>query len=172
MLSARSDHDYYSPPDRVGCVLPRRVEYMDAESRVSAKFAQSEWRYSDGKYTGLVPEIIYRFCEKYGYTAEFMDFNESNSIVMAISVGKCDPGGATISITEERKKIVDYSEPYFNNSGSIIMNGEDADSYTGVSSPDGKRILFCLTSPRPHWIRQWSVKWKTSFTIRPKPAKP
>ena len=96
--------------------------------------------FSDGKYTGLVPEIIYRFCEKYGYTAEFMDFNESNSIVMAISVGKCDLGGATISITEERKKVVDYSEPYFNNRGSIIMNGEDAESYTGVSSLDGKRI--------------------------------
>lgn len=91
-------------------------------------------------YCGIAPDLVLQFCRRYGYKVELMDFTDTNSMVLAVSAGKCDLGGASISVTEERGKVVNFSDPYFLNSGIIVVNKEDADSYNGVSSLDGKRI--------------------------------
>lgn len=95
---------------------------------------------SGDSYGGIVPEIMLRFARENGYKLEFRDFADTNSLVLAVSAGKCDMGGSTVSITEERKKRIDYSDPYFYNSCVIAMNSEDAAGYADLSSLAGKRL--------------------------------
>ena len=97
------------------------------------------YKVGDG-YCGIVPDLVLQFCQKYGYKAEFMDFSDTNSMVLAVSSGKCNFGGSNTSVTEERGKMVDYSESFFLNSGVIAINKEDIGSYTDVSSLEGKKI--------------------------------
>ncbi len=94
----------------------------------------------EGKHVGIVPDILLHFCGKYGYKLEFMDFRDVNSIILAISSGKCDLGGASITVTEERKKMVNFSEPFFDSSGVIVMNREEAAEFKDVSSISGKKV--------------------------------
>lgn len=91
-------------------------------------------------YAGMVPEMMLSFCQQYGYKIKFMDYSDTNSMVLAVSSGKCDLAGATVSVTEERKKMIDYSDAYFENSGVIIMNQEDAAGFSDINSLKGKRI--------------------------------
>lgn len=87
-----------------------------------------------------MPEILFQFCQKYGYKIEFKDFSDTNSLVLSVSSGKCDFAGSTISVTEERKKIIDFSTPYFENTGIVVINKEEVGKYTDLSYLNGKRI--------------------------------
>lgn len=83
-----------------------------------------------GKITGIDAEIAEAICDKLGYTLviDDMDFD---SIVTAVSSGKADFGMAGMTITEERKQSVDFTDPYTNAVQVIIVN-EDEDKVAGA----------------------------------------
>lgn len=108
----------------------------------------------NNEYVGYTIDIVFRFCKEYGYKLEIKDFTSTNSIVMAASSNKIDFGGSAISITEERKKSVDFSEPYFYNSGGIIIRKSDADKYHDVEDFAGKRFGTETGTVYPDLIRK------------------
>ena len=94
----------------------------------------------NGEYIGYTIDIVYRFCKEYGYQLEVKDFSDTNSLVIAAGTGKIDFGGSAISITEERKENANFSDPYFFNSGGIIIRKSDADKYHNADDLAGKRL--------------------------------
>ena len=64
----------------------------------------------DGKITGYEIDIAYRFCEKYGYKLDLKDMN-FDAIIPAVDSGKCNFGCSGMSITDERKESMIFSEP-------------------------------------------------------------
>ena len=69
-------------------------------------------------------DIVARFCKEYGYGLEVVSMT-FDGIMPAVSSGKCDIGGSQISITEERKESVEFSDPYY-----------DAGAAAAVYNPD------------------------------------
>ena len=65
----------------------------------------------DGQYVGYELAIIEQFCKEYGYGIEFQS-SDFSSIMAATTVGTCDIGAGSYSITEERKKSLLFSNPY------------------------------------------------------------
>lgn len=65
---------------------------------------------SEGEMAGFEVELLVLFCARNGYGLEFekMAFG---SIIPSITEGVCDIGASCISITEERKEIVAFSQP-------------------------------------------------------------
>lgn len=108
----------------------------------------------NGVYVGYTMDFIFRFCKEYGYKLEVKDFSSSNSIVMAAGANKIDFGGSAISITEERKKSADFSDPYFYNSGGIIIRKSDVDKYKDIGDLTGKRIGTETGTLYPELIRK------------------
>lgn len=80
--------------------------------------------YMNDMVVGYDIDIISRFCEEYGYGLEVVSMT-FDGIMPAVSSGKCDIGGSQISITEERKESVEFSEPYYH-----------AGTAAGVYNPD------------------------------------
>ncbi len=66
----------------------------------------------DNKLAGFDIELITRFAESIGRPLKFsnMDFG---SLIAAVSSGKSELFISSVYITEERKKQVDFSDPYF-----------------------------------------------------------
>jgi len=64
---------------------------------------------------GYTVELLYLFAKEYGYKIEVINYDSPNSIVAAIKAGKCDIGGASSSITEERSKAVNFTESHYTN---------------------------------------------------------
>lgn len=68
--------------------------------------------YADGDtYSGLEVEIVRMFCNDNGYRLN-IEASEFSSVIAAVSSGKSDVGGCCLTITEERKESMNFSEPY------------------------------------------------------------
>ncbi|MDR2706823.1 MAG: ABC transporter permease subunit [Planctomycetaceae bacterium] len=67
--------------------------------------------YRNGELAGSDIDLIYRFASKYNYHVEPFITNFSG-VLAALAGNKIDVGGCCISITEERKKAVNFSDPY------------------------------------------------------------
>ena len=77
-------------------------------------------------------DIAVRFCETYGYGLEITDMS-FDAVLPSVQSGKCDFGGAGITITEERKESVLFSEPNF--SGGTVLVVLKAESAAEQAQP-------------------------------------
>lgn len=85
------------------------------------------YEYHDGnKIVGIDVEIAEAICDKLGYTL-VVDDMEFDSIITAVQSGKADFGMAGMTVTEERKKAIDFTDTYTNAVQVIIVKeGSDA----------------------------------------------
>ena len=86
---------------------------------------------------GIDVEICRAVAEKLGrkFQAETVDFD---SVIPAVISGKADLAAAGITITEDRKKNVDFSIPYVKT--GIVVIYKKSNPFTGVEQLKGKRI--------------------------------
>lgn len=70
------------------------------------------YEYLEGnKIVGIDPEIIKIIAENLGYELEIQDM-AFDSVIAAVQTGKADIAASGITVTEERKKQVDFTIPY------------------------------------------------------------
>ena len=81
--------------------------------------------YEGKKVVGIDAEIADAICEKLGYKLVIDDM-EFDSIITAVSSGKADFGMAGMTVTEERKKAVDFTDPYTTATQVIIVPEKDS----------------------------------------------
>ena len=93
--------------------------------------------YEGDKIVGIDAEIAEAICGKLGYTLviDDMDFD---SIITAVQSGKADFGMAGMTVTDERKQAIDFTDTYTNAIQVIIVKeGSDkiksADDLKGAS---------------------------------------
>ena len=99
-------------------------------------FPPFEYMGADG-IEGVDIEIGKAIAEELGVEVEFQDAN-FDSIVMAIKGGKGDIAVSGMTITDDRKKSVDFSDPYINSVQYLILpKGSDL---TTVESLAGNNI--------------------------------
>lgn len=91
-----------------------------------------------GEMIGFDMEIIAEVAQRAGfdYKLNTMDFN---GIIPALQTGNVDIAIAGITITEEREKIVDFSDPYYD-SGLRILVRNNNDDVTEISNLEGLKI--------------------------------
>lgn len=102
-----------------------------------AGFAPFEF-VSGGKVVGVDIAICEEIAKKIGVELEVVDVN-FDTIIGAIKSGKCDIGAAGITITEERKQEVTFSDSYTTSKQYIVCLATDKD---GMKLEDlaGKKI--------------------------------
>ena len=83
----------------------------------------------EGLYTGYEIELMSLFCRDRGYALEITEI-KAEAILPGIASGKYDVGCSGISITEERKENVLFSEPSYSGGTSLIVLS-DAEAETG-----------------------------------------
>lgn len=111
-------------------VSPENVERTKGTLVVAtnAEFPPYEY-YESGKITGIDMQIMQAVCDKLGYTMKIEDMN-FDSVITAVSTGKADVGAAALSITDDRKKNVDFSNPYTTTQQVIIVKDESGAAKT------------------------------------------
>jgi polar amino acid transport system substrate-binding protein len=84
----------------------------------------------DGKVQGFDVALIDLVAEDLGVTQEILDTPFENFKTGAfLNSGQCDLAAAGMTITEERKKNVDFSDPYFEATQAVL-----ADKDSGIAS--------------------------------------
>ncbi len=87
----------------------------------------------NGEPAGFDIDFVTGFCNAYDYDLEFkiMDFN---SILLAVATGQCDMASSHLSITEERKESVDFSDCYAMNYNLLMYKADKTAENTLASS--------------------------------------
>lgn len=110
---------------------------------VSADFPPFE-SYADDAVTfvGFDIDLMQEICNRLGMELQIQDMN-FDAIVAAVQTGKLDVGVSGITITDERKESVAFSDPYFVASQSILVQKDSPiTSYEDL----GKRRLYSRCS--------------------------
>ena len=93
----------------------------------NASFPPYEYVEGD-QVVGIDPEIAAAVCEKMGYELEIVD-TEFDSLISGVASGKYDFVMAGMTVTEERKQMVSFSDTYATGVQVVIVK-EDSDIAT------------------------------------------
>ncbi len=85
----------------------------------NAAFEPYEYREGD-EIVGIDADIAQAICDKLGYELQIDDM-EFDSILPAVQSGKADFGAAGMTVTEDRKASVDFTDTYANASQVMIV---------------------------------------------------
>ena len=113
------------------------VEDGKLHMATNAAFPPYEMTTDDGGFEGIDVEIASAIAEKLGVEL-VVDNMEFSSILIAVQGGKSDMAMAGLTVTEERKQNVDFTDSYAKGVQSIIVpEGSDIKS---VDDLEGKKI--------------------------------
>ena len=73
----------------------------------------------DGKYTGIDLEIFEGYCQSRGCTFKMTAYDWLG-MLGAVTSGQADVAFSGISITDKRKEVMDFSNPYFTSTWQLI----------------------------------------------------
>ena len=74
----------------------------------------------NNKFVGFDIEFITGFAKEYGYNLEFKD-GDFGAILPAVQSRKCDIGISGVTITEERRQSIDFSDVYHKEDLAVII---------------------------------------------------
>jgi len=102
-----------------------------------SKFAPFSFE-ENGKYKGIDVEILDAIAkeEKFEYELKPMDFE---GIIPGVTSNQLDGAISAMTITDERKKVLDFSEGYFVSGLSVVVN-KDNTSINSVNDLNGKSV--------------------------------
>ncbi|MBR7797592.1 transporter substrate-binding domain-containing protein [Agaribacter marinus] len=106
----------------------------------------------DGEYVGFDIELIKAIADEVGFEIE-LETTNFDGIIPGLQTGSFDIAVAGISIKEDRKKKVDFSDPYYQ-SGLAIGVSSDNDSIKSMEDLEGKTIATRLGSTSATYINE------------------
>jgi polar amino acid transport system substrate-binding protein len=91
----------------------------------------------NGKRTGFDIELVEAVAKKLGKQVEWVDIDFKGLIPGLVS-RRFDMAVSAIYITDERKKVVDFTDPYY--AGGLVAMVKDGSSVKKLSDLDGKKV--------------------------------
>jgi glutamate transport system substrate-binding protein len=123
--------------------------------RIGIKYDQPGLGFSSsGKFSGFDVDVATYVAKELGYSADQIDFVESPSANREnmLANKQVDMIFATYSITDERKKTVDFAGPYFVAGQDLLVRADD-NSITGPDSLNGKNLCSVTGSTSAQRIK-------------------
>ncbi|MBC1397880.1 amino acid ABC transporter substrate-binding protein/permease [Listeria fleischmannii] len=121
-----------------GYLTPAHAADVDYEIATDETFAPFEFQNKKGELIGIDMDILKAIAKDQGftYTVKPMGFNAA---VQALEGNQVDGVIAGMSITDERKKKFDFSDPYFD-SGVVMAIKKDDNDIKSYGDLKGKKV--------------------------------
>lgn len=104
-----------------------------------ATYAPFEFSTPEGTLTGFDVELIQALGKELGFDVEVINM-PFDGLVPAIMTQQIDAVIAAMTITEERAKRVDFTDPYYTSGLTILIREETADKYKNVEAIKGQKL--------------------------------
>ena len=118
-------------------VLDKIKKAGELKLYTEAGFAPYEFLYNN-EIVGVDISIMEEVAKVLGVKLVIEDVN-FNTICTAVKDGKCDVGAAGITITDERKETIDFSQPYTSTAQYVVVLSDNND-IAAVEDMAGKSI--------------------------------
>ena len=124
-------------------------------------FAPFEFR-EGGELTGIDMDLIRAIAKEQGFDVEIRSLG-FNAALQALSSNQVDGVIAGMSITDERKQVYDFSEPYFESGVQMAVDKND-DSIKGYEDLKGKTVVAKTGSEGESYAK--SIAGQYGFTVK------
>ena len=102
-------------------------------------FAPFEFRDSSGEMTGIDMDMIREIARREGFTVDIRALG-FDAALQAVTSGQADGVIAGMSITDPRKEVFDFSDPYFDSGIQMAVKADDT-SITSYQDLKGKTVV-------------------------------
>jgi polar amino acid transport system substrate-binding protein len=109
-----------------------------------------------GGYEGVDVSVLRSFATKLGVTLEVREVRSFPDLMPALNRGEGDVAGGGFSITESRRKVVDFSRPYFPLSIQVIAHR--AAGISGLAELAGKRAAAARGTTHEQMMAEMGIK--------------
>jgi len=96
---------------------------------------------SDGEYIGFDVELCERFAAYLGKDIQFYDM-QFGSLIPSVASDKIDIAASTLVITEERQKLVLFSDPYYELKSVFVANKKNLAGYSAAKVEEEEKTFF------------------------------
>ncbi len=114
------------------------AEKITIKVGTNAEYPPFEYVDESGNIVGFDVDLINALAERAGFDVELVN-TKWDGIFAALAAGEFDVVCSAVTITDERKQIVDFTDPYFNAGQSIAVLASN-DEIKSVEDLKGKRI--------------------------------
>lgn len=104
----------------------------------------------DGNLNGFDIDLMNAIAGEAGFEIEFVETRNWGAIFRDLANGKFDAVISSATITDERKQLVDFSDPYFN-AGQVIVIKEGS-AITGPADLNGRTVGVLQGSTGETWL--------------------
>jgi ABC-type amino acid transport substrate-binding protein len=94
----------------------------------------------DGKAVGFDIDLITEVAERVGGRQVEVQTSAFDTIFTSLAAKKFDVVISAVTIREDRKQTVDFTDPYFKADLSLTVRSQDAGDISGVEDLDGKTV--------------------------------
>ena len=105
---------------------------------VEGAYPPFSWKEADGSLKGFDIEVAYEVCKRLNRECELVE-QEWDGMIPALLAKKFDTIIASMSITEERKKKIDFTDKYYNTPPALVAKADSGLEGT-ASGLAGKRL--------------------------------
>ena len=109
----------------------------------------------DGKFYGFDAEFIFRFAKEYGYALE-IDIMDFGALLPSLATKGYDLAISSITVTEERKESVLFSDTYCNSPivMAVMSDGEIQKAEQTINDFSNARIGILTGSAHEHTVKE------------------
>ena len=112
----------------------------------------------DNEPVGFAMELVDTFCRRYGYIPDYEDA-DFNSRITGLVSGKYDIAASAMTITDERKESVNFSEPFYEGGLVLAVRTSDIHPEEAAASDKSPNIFQMIAeSFEKNFIRE--DRWK------------
>lgn len=98
-------------------------------------FAPFEIKNGD-RVVGFDIDLAERIAVKMGKKLMIKDFSEFDSLLPSLQAGSLDMVVSAVSISEGRREVVSFSEPYYNTSQAVLIKKNNSDKFKQSCAPE------------------------------------
>ena len=91
----------------------------------------------DGQRTGFDVDLVEALGKEMGRKIEWIDI-DFKGLIPALQSGRADMAMSAIYITDDRRKVVDFSDPYY--AGGLVVLTKKAGPIKSLKDLDGKKV--------------------------------
>jgi len=124
----------------------------------TAGYAPFEVKTSKGKWVGFDIKMFEEFSKKLGVKLSMIDMRWEG-VFPALLSKKCEFITGGMSITDERKKVIHFSDIIYKSGNSIVILGKDEKKYKNLTDLDQKNVKIAVkTGNTGDFVLQKSLK--------------
>lgn len=128
----------------------------DGKIIVASDLANPPFDYvDDNQPKGFEVDLMNAVAEKMGLTCEYLPAMKFDSIIPLIKQGgKADVGVSNFTITDERAKEIDFSDPYVDSNQGVVVKSDSEKDSADTLNADGVKIACQSGTTGESWAQE------------------